>query len=233
MPTSVAQVTPYAALQSRVRQRPAQPLVTFYDLATGERMELSAASLDNAVAKVAGLLRDELDVLPGDRIGVHLPLHWQRAAWWGACAATGSAFIADAAPDDVDVCVVDRDHLTLVGSARDDVLVSLEPFGLPSRGPVPPRVIDAAVAARSHPDVFVPFVEPAGDDAMREAEQVIASRGLAVGSPVLVVEDDPDRDLLMLAVPLALDGSSVLVRHADAGDLDAVLRAEGIQARAR
>ena len=77
-------MTPYAALQARVRRSPSAPLLTFYDLATGERMELSALSLDNAVAKTAGLLRDDLDVMPGDRVGVHLPLHWQRAVWWGA-----------------------------------------------------------------------------------------------------------------------------------------------------
>ena len=228
MPTSVTKVTPYAALQARVRQRPAQPLVTFYDLATGERMELSAATLDNAVAKVAGLLRDELDVLPGDRIGVHLPLHWQRAAWWGACAATGATFVADGAPDEVEVCVVDHDHLSLAGLARDDVLVSLEPFGLPSREPVPPGVVDAAVAARAHPDVFVPYVEPPDDGTMQEAQQLIDARELTAGSPVLVLDDDPDRDLLMLAVPLALDGSSVLVRNPNAGDLAAVVRAEGL-----
>ena len=228
MPTSVTRVTPYAALQARVRQRPAQPLVTFYDLATGERMELSAATLDNAVAKVAGLLRDELDVLPGDRIGVHLPLHWQRAAWWGACAATGATFVADGAPDEVEVCVVDHDHLSLAGLARDDVLVSLEPFGLPAREPVPPGVVDAAVAARAHPDVFVPYVETPDDGTMQEAQQLIDARGLVAGSPVLVQEGDPERDLLLLAVPLALDGSSVLVRNPDAGDLDAVLRAEGL-----
>ena len=59
-------MTPYAALRERVRRTPALPLLTFHDLATGERMELSAISLDNAVAKTAGLLRDELDIEPGD-----------------------------------------------------------------------------------------------------------------------------------------------------------------------
>ena len=235
MPTSVGDVTPYAALQARVRRRPAQPLVTFYDLATGERMELSAASLDNAVAKTAGLMRDELGVLPGDRIDVHLPLHWQRVVWWGACTATGAQFVSDGESADGGVAatpslvVFDRDHLEFAGRARDDVVVSLEPFGLPSREPVPAGVIDHAIAARAHPDVFVPFVDPPDDGAMRAAEECAAARGLAAGARVLVMEDDPDRDLLMLAVPLAIDGSAVLVRHATDARLAEVLEAEGIE----
>ena len=64
MKRSDSEETLWSALQSRARTSPASPLITFYDLATGERMELSAASLDNAVAKTAGLLRDELDVEP-------------------------------------------------------------------------------------------------------------------------------------------------------------------------
>lgn len=239
MPTSVGDVTPYAALQARVRRRPAQPLVTFYDLTTGERMELSAASLDNAVAKTAGLMRDELDVLPGDRIEVHLPLHWQRAVWWGACAATGARFVSDGHDaDEPDggglaappiLAAFDRDHLAFAGRARDDVVVSLEPFGLPSRDPLPAGVIDHAIAARAHPDVFVPFVDPPDDGTMRAAEECAAARGLAAGARVLVREGDPDRDLLMLAVPLAIDGSAVLVRNATDAGLAELLEAEGIE----
>ena len=40
---------------------PARPLVTFYDDATGERVELSVATYANWVAKTAGLAQDELD----------------------------------------------------------------------------------------------------------------------------------------------------------------------------
>lgn len=46
---------------------PAAPLVTFYDDATGERVELSARTFDNWVAKTANLLQDELNAGPGDR----------------------------------------------------------------------------------------------------------------------------------------------------------------------
>jgi hypothetical protein len=39
---------------------PVRPLVTHYDDATGERVELSATTLENWVSKTANLLQDEL-----------------------------------------------------------------------------------------------------------------------------------------------------------------------------
>ena len=48
-----------AALLATARDRdPARPLVTHYDDSTGERVELSATTLDNWVAKTANLLQD-------------------------------------------------------------------------------------------------------------------------------------------------------------------------------
>ena len=43
----------------------ARPLITHYDDATGERMELSGTTAANWTAKAANLLRDECDVEPG------------------------------------------------------------------------------------------------------------------------------------------------------------------------
>lgn len=214
-----------------MRRSPAAPLLTYYDLATGERMELSAASLDNAIAKTAGLLRDELDVMPGDVVAIRLPLHWQRAVWWGACAAVGAVFDPMIDPAQAVVLATDRDHLAPAGRARDTVCVSLEPFGLPSREPLPAGVIDHALAARAHPDVFVPFMEPADDGALVRAQRLVADRGVLPGDRVLVVPDDPEADLLMLAVPLIVQGSAVLVRHPEQGDLDAVRRTERVEPR--
>lgn len=194
-------------------------------------MELSAASLDNAIAKTAGLLRDELDVLPGDAIAIRLPLHWQRAVWWGTCAAVGAVFDPTIDPAEAVVLATDREHLTQAGLARDTVCVSLEPFGLPSRDPLPDNVIDHALAARAHPDVFVPFVESDDTGLLARAEQLAAERDVRPGDRVLVVTDDPAADLLMLAVPLIVEGSAVLVRHPERGDLDAVRRTERVEAR--
>ena len=59
---------------------PAGPRITYYDDATGERIELSTATLANWAAKTANLLRDELGATPGSRVAVLLPAHWQTAA---------------------------------------------------------------------------------------------------------------------------------------------------------
>jgi len=234
-------MTPYAALLDRVRREPSAPLVTYRDLATGERMELSAASFANAVAKTAGLLRDELDAQPGAIVGVHLPLHWQRSVWLGACAAAGTVFAADADPEWCDVLVMDRARLPLAGIAGEDVLVSLAPFGLTEPGGAPPGITDASVAMRGHPDSFVPH-EPAREQTpwLREAQgdltqgevmalaaAEVSRRGIEPGQRFALIDPEPRADLLALAGPLMSGGSVVLVSGRDSGDLDATLREEG------
>lgn len=235
-------MTPYAALLDRIRRDPASPLLTYRDLASGERMELSAVSLGNAVAKTAGLLRDELDASPGDVVGIHVPPHWQRVVWFGACAATGTVFAPDASPDDCDVLVVDRAHLGLASAARESVLVSLAPFGLPDGGDVPIGLIEAAVAMRGHPDAFTPWEAPTEStpllrvdgghlshgDVMDHATGELARRGVTTGDRFALVAPDPLADILGLAGPLAVGGSVVLVAHPESGDIGTTLREEGL-----
>jgi uncharacterized protein (TIGR03089 family) len=235
-------MTPYAALLDRMRTDPASPLLTYRNLASGERMELSAASLGNAIAKTAGLLRDELDAQPGAVVGIHLPLHWQRVVWLGACAATGTVFAPDLAPQECDVCVFDREHAGIAGQAPEDVLVSLAPFGLPEPDGAPTGVIDAAVAMRSHPDSFVPIVQPAESmplirsaadtvtqaDAMDRARESLVDRGIQVGQRFAILDPDPMADMLALAGPLVHGSGAVLVTGTTSGDVEAVLDEEGV-----
>ena len=239
-------MTPYAALLDRERRDPAAPLLTYRDLASGERMELSAASLANAVAKTAGMLRDELDAEPGTVIGIHLPLHWQRVVWLGACAATGCVFADQETSSECDILIVDRSRLSLGGAARDTVLVSLAPFGLPDSGDVPPGVTEAAVAMRGHPDTFTPYdpidtgspLLSSGDDVLTQGEvmdaasRLLSDRGVGAGDRIAIVDPDPAADVLALAGPLVVRSSAVLIAHPDAGDLPATLREEDVIAPA-
>lgn len=235
-------MTPYAALQDRVKTSPAAPLVTYRDLESGERMELSAASLDNAIAKTAGLLRDELDTEPGDVVAIHLPLHWQRVVWLGACSAVGAVFAAGADPATCAIAVVDRDHLGLLGSAREDVVVSLAPFGLPEPGGAPVGVTEAAIAMRAHPDTFVPD-EPPSESAplllhdgqlldsgavMAMAAETLTRRGVGRDTRFAVIGADPMADVISLAGPLVQGGSCILVANPSAGDLSRTLRDEAV-----
>ena len=81
--------TPADLLRSALAADPARPLVTFYDDATGERVELSVATFANWVAKTANYLQGDLAAEPGDRLALLLPAHWQTAVWLLACSSVG------------------------------------------------------------------------------------------------------------------------------------------------
>lgn len=147
------------------------PRITYYDDATGERIELSTVTLANWAAKTANLLRDELGAGPGGRVAVLLPPHWQTAAvllgvWWiGAEVLTSG-------PADIALCTIGR--LDEADSAAGEVAVlSLDPFGKPADG-LPVGVTDYATAVRVHGDQIVPerFPGPALDG--RAPDQVLA-----------------------------------------------------------
>src|SRR5687768_15889774 len=76
-------------LSGLLRDDPARPLVTFYDDATGERVELSVTTFANWVHKTAGLVQDDLDVASGATVLVDLPTHWLGAVWLGAAWTGG------------------------------------------------------------------------------------------------------------------------------------------------
>src|SRR5215203_4284402 len=109
-------VVPSDLLSVTVRREPAAPLVTHYDDATGERVELSATTLDNWVAKTANLLQDEFDVGPGSTVAVALPVHWQTAAVLLGIWSCGATVVDTAAEDEgrltgVDVVLAAQDRL--------------------------------------------------------------------------------------------------------------------------
>ena len=125
-------------LDPLLRADPMGPRITYYDDATGERIELSTVTLANWAAKTANLLRDELGAGPGTRVAVLLPAHWQTAAvllgvWW--IGAEGGAGPATSGAADVALCTSDR-----LGEADEAVaggevaVLSLDPFGKPARG---------------------------------------------------------------------------------------------------
>src|SRR5262252_4184169 len=68
-----------------------RPLITYYDDATGERLDLSGATLGNWVAKTANLLVDGHALGPGDVAAVALPPHWLTAAVLLGCWSAGLA----------------------------------------------------------------------------------------------------------------------------------------------
>ena len=155
-----------AGLLATARDRdPARPLVTFYDDSTGERVELSATTLDNWVAKTANLLQDEFDVGPGSTVAVALPVHWQTAAVLLGIWSCGAA-VLDTAPEDdggltgVDVVLAAQDRLAALEEEGAELLgLSLHPLGAGLVG-YAGRARDFALEVRTAGDRFAPYSPP-------------------------------------------------------------------------
>ncbi|WP_030168873.1 TIGR03089 family protein [Spirillospora albida] len=156
-------VGPADLLRRRVAEDPSRPFVTFYDDAKGERVELSAKTFDNWVAKTANLLVDDFAAEPGTRVVLALPQHWQTAVWLMACWSAGlvarpvepggpfeaeGPYILAVAEEAIGGALGDPDAEEVVG-------LSLHALGGPLAD-CPPGVSDYAVEVRAHGDRFVP-----------------------------------------------------------------------------
>jgi uncharacterized protein (TIGR03089 family) len=134
-------------LARRLDADPGQPLVTFYDDATGERTELSVKTFANWVSKTANLYADELMLDPGDAIRIDLPPHWLGPVFLAAAWTCGLEV-----SDDADVAVVGPDRLD--HGARTTVACALHPFATRFTEPLPAGVLDHGVLWPGQSDVF-------------------------------------------------------------------------------
>jgi uncharacterized protein (TIGR03089 family) len=208
-----------------------RPLVTFYDAATGERVELSVVTFDNWVAKIANLFADELGLDAGDRVAVHLPPHWQSTVLILGAWTAGLAL--DLSGGGADVTVVGPQPPPGADIASATVIAcSLRPLGGPMLERLPDGWIDFAVDVPQQPDALIDRrpIDPAGDAAVlltgpmtHQAllEQAVATAGelgLATGGR-LITDANPCRPsgiVPALAAPLAVGGSVVIVANAAA-----------------
>src|SRR4051812_38488226 len=134
------------ALAAAVRRDPTTPLLTWYDDASGDRTELSGATMDNWVAKTANLLVDGVGLGHGDAVAVLLPPHWQTAALLLGTWAAGLA--ADLGPDPQPVEVLftspERADTAAAWTTGDRYATGLLPLAAPLRQ-VPPGFLDYTV----------------------------------------------------------------------------------------
>ena len=152
-----------AVLAEQLKTDPARPFVTFYDDATGERIELSVTTYANWVAKTAGLLQDELDLERGGLALVDLPTHWLGPVWLGAALSLGLTIVSD---DDADLVVCGPEGVeTYAGSGPHVVALSLRPLGARFAEQLPTGVLDYGAVVLGQPDAFTAYDPPAGDDA--------------------------------------------------------------------
>ncbi|MBA9007944.1 TIGR03089 family protein [Thermomonospora cellulosilytica] len=165
----MVQSTPADLLARRLADDPSRPLVTFYDDASGERVELSARVFANWVAKTANLLVDGLGAQPGDRVVMLLPPHWQTAVWLMACWSAG--LVAEPLEPGVEpdggegpyLLAVAEEVLSMpdrwepLAAGADEVVgLSLHALGGPLAEPRP-DVMDYAVEIRGYGDRFMPY----------------------------------------------------------------------------
>lgn len=212
---------------------PSRPLVTFYDDATGERVELSAKTFDNWVAKTANLLQDELNAGPDTRAVLLLPAHWQSAVWLLACWSVGVVVVPGGDPADADLVVSGPDGLeTAKDCSGERVALALRPLGgrFPER---PEGFLDYAAEVPGQGDRFAPYspVDPqapaletvvdglplklTGEQTVALAREGAARLGLEPGSRVLstLAYDDWTGLEAGLLAPLAAGASVVLCRN--------------------
>ena len=187
-----------AALARRARRDGDRPLVTYYDLGTGSRTELSGRTFANWVDKSYHLLA-ELDVQPGDEVA--LPIATTHPGHWVTVVLAAGAWQAGAVvvPRPSDGAVVTAVGPDGVGTETAGTVLacSLHPLGFGFHEPLPAGVIDFSVDVRSQPDAHAeePVAESA--PAWRDGTEVLSHADLAAAYPV------SDRVLVRPTTPLA------------------------------
>lgn len=195
--------------------------MTYYDVATGERTELSGTTTKNWVAKASSLLVDELDAEPGTRLQIGLPTHWQRTVWILAAWNVGTP-IVDA---DAEAVVTGPDlDLGSSAGAPHRLASALLPFGVPF--PVAPEgFLDLGAVLPGQPDAFIPYVQPSDADAATEFAAHVRSRteviaALTPSAERLLLTPGPvQRDVDAVLAAALGGGSIVLVSGGSADDL--------------
>lgn len=206
-----------------------RPLVTYYDDATGERTELSGATLANWVAKTANLLVDGLGLGPGDVAAVALPPHWQTAAVLLGCWSAGLTVDLEPA-ETAQVGFATADRLDQV-HADEMYALALDPFGLGFRVGAPAGTQDYNEVVRAYGDHFSPPV-PVGprSEALASGEThadlVAAAPPAERGDRLLIDADAHPHPVYWLVAPLLAGASVVLCRNLDRAKVSERLAAE-------
>ncbi|WP_109508261.1 TIGR03089 family protein [Nocardioides speluncae] len=216
-------MTTFSALLATLLTEPGRPLVTFYDDATGERVELSVATYANWVAKTSSLFVEELDLERGQRLRVDLPTHWLGPVFLGAAWTVGLTVTEDDDPDAVVCGPATLDRWAAQAEKIPVVACALKPLGVRFSEPLPAGVHDFGVEVWTQPDAFTPWDPPTADDPATDdatqAELFAAARdGVLLGDGGRLLTDanpaSPD-GRGSFTEPLVRRGSAIWVANAD------------------
>lgn len=206
---------------------PSQPLVTYYDMSTGERVELSTTTTANWVAKTSNFLVDDLDAEPGTRIRIGLPSHWLTAVWILSAWNIGAALVEHAA----DIALTGPD---LAADEPHRVAASLRPFGGPF-AEAPAGFLDLGIEVPGHGDHFIALDPPSPqtpaldlDEVAQSHAEVLAS-AVPTGARLVVGGGTIGRDAQLLVDACLGGGSLVIVTSATPEEIDRVAAQEGGQ----
>ncbi len=232
----------------------ARPLLTYYDDATGERVDLTADALAGWAARVARLLREGCRLEPGDRAAVLLPPHWQTAAVllgaWSANVSVSFRLSATAglAPtgrnedEPFDAVFVARnrvdDWLDHVPEARHRFVLGLAP-GAARLADVPTGYRDLIAELDAYDATLPAYATLRASDAAsvdgttyREwgsvAQAVAEQQDLRPGDRVLMDAAAHEHGVFWLLAPLAAGASVVLCANLDRARIDERVAAERI-----
>jgi len=204
---------------------PSQPLLTYYDLATGERVELSTTTTANWVAKTCNFLVDDLEAGLGTRIRIGLPSHWLRFVWILSAWRIGAAIVDSTA----DVGVSGPD---LIADEPIRVAASLRPLG--GRFPEPPPgFLDLGAEVPGHGDHFVALDPPQQSTVATDIDGKTRTHASFFGdtSPDsarrLVTPGTVERDTTLIARACMGGGSVVVVTSANLAEIARVADQEG------
>jgi uncharacterized protein (TIGR03089 family) len=238
---------PLSALAELLRTNPTQPLVTYHDGSTGERVELSVVTVDNWVNKVANLVAGDLGLEADATFAMELPAHWQTAVtvlggWAAGLCLTSSH-------PDVDLLIVGPAALDAEVDGRrrpgEVVASALRPLGGRFQRPLPAGWWDFAVEVPPQADRLLeprPMSDPAttlsrpraAQELMDDAAEAADTLGLRAGGRLLTDLNPATEDGLVrgLCACLAVGASLVLVAGTDPAAVDRLAEQERITCRA-
>jgi uncharacterized protein (TIGR03089 family) len=216
-----------------------RPLLTYYDDATGERVDLSAEALGSWTARTANLLHEGCGLGIGSRAAILLPPHWQTAAVllgaWSAgvavsfrLAATAGLPVLEPAGEPLDATFVSwkrlDDWLEDVPEADHRFVLGLAPDAVPMRE-VPTGYRDYLAEVRGYsdrPPSYLPestaaaSVDGTSFGEWESLARVIADRhDVRAGDRLLVDVGEHEHPVTWLLAPLSVGASVVLCANLD------------------
>lgn len=184
---------------------PTAPALTYYDDASGERIELSARVLTMWASKAAHWLTEEMLVEPGSAVLLDLPArHWRQIYWAFGVWLVGG-----------EVLTSDPEH-------RADVVVTMDGAGSGAGDLIEPERALAPSELTSFPDRFDGFAAAGADDAALDgADHAHLEADMSdPNSPtqarrLMFTDTDAAQTIRQVVRTLGAGGSVVLVRNED------------------